>query len=752
MNAEPEDNSLRSKELEGAFNPVEEPLWAPDSLARPLRRPVHPLFDEASLYRLAIQDSLSLDGGRASIASFLQTLRGATLDEQWLDEVPSEPQDWGYADAVNRMIHQWRLKAGKSAQGTEKRQTVPGGVGGGLCPSLIVGHVEESQAIFWGKPQPFRSPSEDRASDAPPNAFEIIVGDLPRERWCLVLIVTQHLLGQLSNAMALDGPARQDSSSEWRQRVLLNALSVKTMSPRQDTREKMDRAFRVSTTLALAPTLEGMTDSRGQLDMLVELPWPCPPLRPDTCVVVCVSPDVGSRRYSAGERPRRELGQLARYRHELANDCYRKGDFEKALEHYRQVIEIKPDSLETWFNLGLTYTRTEQYDEALAAFDKVTELAPEVAEVHYCRGLIHERRLEDDLAITNYRRALEVDPCHPEAETHMRAVQQRKSDPAAGGIPSSSYPDPFRLHQIAWSAETGEELNEWAAAPRPTIEFPIPPERPRLLTETRGAVHIAQHTFSWLCRERLNGDVSFSITGPLTTAATSVGFTGRTCELWRSGWQGEPWKRFKLEEVEHRGEVGGVTRIRKDERTGVSAGQETRVLILLRAGVLVVDCSATPASETLLAAKRACKDFIATVDFATRKIGLIQSGMERQASVLCPLCPDRDVLTGALEELRCAESSPLAEAIESATAMLDGCPPDADRFMVLLVNSTPDEPRRAIAASRRAREAGIEIFSLALPGADCALLSQLVSDSQKMLAVEDLSQLTPTVKCIGNWV
>ncbi|MBU0762820.1 MAG: AAA family ATPase [Candidatus Altiarchaeota archaeon] len=119
--------------------------------------------------------------------------------------------------------------------------------------------------------------------------------------------------------------------------------------------------------------------------------------------------------------------------HNLANDYYKIGEFQKAIDHYNKALELRPDLLETYFNRALAYTRMSQYDKAMEDLNKVIELNPNLAEAYYTRGLVHEYKLEYDLAILDYNKSLEVDPSYSKAETQRQVALGKKATLQAGG-------------------------------------------------------------------------------------------------------------------------------------------------------------------------------------------------------------------------------------------------------------------------------------------------------------------------------
>lgn len=130
---------------------------------------------------------------------------------------------------------------------------------------------------------------------------------------------------------------------------------------------------------------------------------------------------------------------------EKANDAMSKGDEDKALNFYDQVIEIEPDNAEAWFckgtilagkgelkqavdcyarsaqnagaraplplyNMGNALQKLDRFEEAIEAFEKALKIDPTM-----CDAWINRGRLLDDLghheeAIQSYDISLEIDP------------------------------------------------------------------------------------------------------------------------------------------------------------------------------------------------------------------------------------------------------------------------------------------------------------------------------------------------------
>lgn len=92
-----------------------------------------------------------------------------------------------------------------------------------------------------------------------------------------------------------------------------------------------------------------------------------------------------------------------------ANEAYRNGEYEKAVELYRQAIDSDPDNARLYFNLGNALAKTGQSEEAVRTFEKyksMTDDPAEKARADYNMGNIYTDGQQWDRALDYYRNAL----------------------------------------------------------------------------------------------------------------------------------------------------------------------------------------------------------------------------------------------------------------------------------------------------------------------------------------------------------
>ncbi len=94
---------------------------------------------------------------------------------------------------------------------------------------------------------------------------------------------------------------------------------------------------------------------------------------------------------------------------------YKLGEYEKALQDFSQVTDIKGIDHHAWDYIGLIYTKDAKYPEALVAFKKAANLQPK--NVLYClNAALTAAKMEDwKSSEIFYDRALKLDPKNDEA-------------------------------------------------------------------------------------------------------------------------------------------------------------------------------------------------------------------------------------------------------------------------------------------------------------------------------------------------
>ncbi len=122
-------------------------------------------------------------------------------------------------------------------------------------------------------------------------------------------------------------------------------------------------------------------------------------------------------------------------------DHYNQGDFDKALENFREELKHDPDSPRINFNLGDANYRLQKYDEAFEAYSKAMVSSDPVLqeEAYYNAGNSlfmegnHAQDLEQQLsnyydARYQYNQALNRNPGDEQAKKNLRLLEERIKD------------------------------------------------------------------------------------------------------------------------------------------------------------------------------------------------------------------------------------------------------------------------------------------------------------------------------------
>jgi len=112
--------------------------------------------------------------------------------------------------------------------------------------------------------------------------------------------------------------------------------------------------------------------------------------------------------------------------HNLGNDCYRLGQYDKAIAHYTKALQLNSRMAETYFNRALAYARLGEYEAALADASQVITMNKSLHDAYYLRGRIWELCLDDQAAVADYEKALELNPSFKTAAEQLRLITSRE--------------------------------------------------------------------------------------------------------------------------------------------------------------------------------------------------------------------------------------------------------------------------------------------------------------------------------------
>ena len=106
-------------------------------------------------------------------------------------------------------------------------------------------------------------------------------------------------------------------------------------------------------------------------------------------------------------------------------------DSKQAIEAYERALELRPDSLEAWVNLGRLYAEAGHIGDAETCFRSALAIDPTDSTTLYNLGVVSQDAGKDEVAIAYYERALCIDALLAEAHYNLATIHDRQGDTSA---------------------------------------------------------------------------------------------------------------------------------------------------------------------------------------------------------------------------------------------------------------------------------------------------------------------------------
>ena len=110
-------------------------------------------------------------------------------------------------------------------------------------------------------------------------------------------------------------------------------------------------------------------------------------------------------------------------------------EYEKAIKHFTEVTELKPDFVEAYDGRGIVYAKKGDFERAINDFDKAIQLKPDYSNAYNNRGVTYLKKGDFERAISDYTEAIRLNPdkAHVyynrgEARLHLQEWELAKSD------------------------------------------------------------------------------------------------------------------------------------------------------------------------------------------------------------------------------------------------------------------------------------------------------------------------------------
>jgi Ca-activated chloride channel homolog len=114
-----------------------------------------------------------------------------------------------------------------------------------------------------------------------------------------------------------------------------------------------------------------------------------------------------------------------------ANEAFQRGDYEEAVQLYRQAIAQNPDDARLYFNLGNALSKLGSTEEAVEAYENFksrSENARDQSLADYNKGRLHTDLEQYDEALKFYRDALRKNPNDQDARHNYELALRKQQE------------------------------------------------------------------------------------------------------------------------------------------------------------------------------------------------------------------------------------------------------------------------------------------------------------------------------------
>ncbi|MDB4285648.1 tetratricopeptide repeat protein, partial [bacterium] len=103
----------------------------------------------------------------------------------------------------------------------------------------------------------------------------------------------------------------------------------------------------------------------------------------------------------------------------LGNALFVKGQFDDAIKHYREALRLNPDSFDAHNNLGVALRSKDLIDDVIKHYREALRLNPDYIDAHNNLGIVLKSKGLIDDAIKHYREALRLNPDYEKAHNNL---------------------------------------------------------------------------------------------------------------------------------------------------------------------------------------------------------------------------------------------------------------------------------------------------------------------------------------------
>ena len=112
--------------------------------------------------------------------------------------------------------------------------------------------------------------------------------------------------------------------------------------------------------------------------------------------------------------------------------CYNRSEIVNAIQAYQKVIELDPNYIEAYNNLGIIYQEIGKPEEALKTYQKAVQINPRYEKAYNNMGIIFQLKGEDEKAMEAFKKVLSINPNHIGSHIHLGTLYKKKGQMEKG--------------------------------------------------------------------------------------------------------------------------------------------------------------------------------------------------------------------------------------------------------------------------------------------------------------------------------
>jgi len=132
-----------------------------------------------------------------------------------------------------------------------------------------------------------------------------------------------------------------------------------------------------------------------------------------------------------------EVNPIANRFIEIGMEFHDSGQFEKAIENFREALAVAPEHVQAQVNIALVYMAQEAYSQAVTEFEKTLAMDDEdvaaragLCGAHLALGDAALAKSKTKEAIASYQKVLAINAEHTEARQRMAEIQRQRAEKA----------------------------------------------------------------------------------------------------------------------------------------------------------------------------------------------------------------------------------------------------------------------------------------------------------------------------------